>query len=87
MMEYVDLFQTLSKYNGKIYGAVLGGKNMYTSELQFEQEFGNSFHGTSNTLISTNTLLSLKSLKPIKHKLFAKPKIMLCIWLFLKMQI
>lgn len=35
-VQYVDLFQTLSKYNGKIYGAVLGGKNMYTSELQFE---------------------------------------------------
>lgn len=48
-----------------------------TSELQFEQEFGNSFHGTSNTLISTNTLLSLKSLKPIEVRndvyYYAKP--------------
>jgi TrmH family RNA methyltransferase len=35
-VQYVDLFQTLSKYKGKIYGAVLGGKNMYTSELQNE---------------------------------------------------
>ncbi len=35
-VQYVDLFQTLSKYKGKIYGAVLGGKNMYTSDLQFE---------------------------------------------------
>ncbi len=35
-VQYVDLFQTLSKYTGKIYGAVLGGKNMYTSELQYE---------------------------------------------------
>ena len=35
-VQYVDLFQTLRKYKGKIYGAVLGGKNMYTSELQFE---------------------------------------------------
>lgn len=36
-----------------------------TSELQFEQEFGNSFHGTSNTLISSNTLLELKAQNPI----------------------
>ena len=36
-----------------------------TSELQFEQEFGNSFHGTSNTLISSNTLLNLKAQTPI----------------------
>ena len=35
-VQYVDLFQTLRKYKGKIYGAVLGGKNMYTSKLQFE---------------------------------------------------
>jgi len=37
-----------------------------TSELQFEQEFGNNFHGTSNTLISSNTLLELKSKVPIQ---------------------
>lgn len=36
-----------------------------TSELQFEQEFGNSFHGTSNTLISSNTLLNLKAQTPL----------------------
>jgi hypothetical protein len=36
-----------------------------TSELQFEQEFGNNFHGTSNTLVSTNTLLEMKSVPPI----------------------
>ena len=30
-----------------------------TSELQFEQEFGNSFLGTGNTLISANCLLSI----------------------------
>jgi hypothetical protein len=36
-----------------------------TSELQFEQEFGNSFHGTSNTLISSNTLLNLKAQPPL----------------------
>jgi RNA methyltransferase, TrmH family len=35
-VQYVDLFQTLNKFKGKIYGAVLGGKNMYTSELQNE---------------------------------------------------
>ena len=31
-----------------------------TSELQFEQEFGNSFLGTGNTLISANCLLGLQ---------------------------
>ena len=31
-----------------------------TSELQFDQEFGNSFIGTSNTLISSNTLMGLQ---------------------------
>jgi hypothetical protein len=31
-----------------------------TSELQFEQEFGNSFLGTGNTLINANTLLGLQ---------------------------
>ena len=36
-----------------------------TSELQFEQEFGNSFHGTGNTLINAETLLSLKAASPI----------------------
>jgi hypothetical protein len=37
-----------------------------TSELQFEQEYGNNFLGTSNTLISSNWLLKLKSEYP-KH--------------------
>jgi hypothetical protein len=36
-----------------------------TSELQFEQEFGNSFHGTGNTLINAETLLSLKAEAPV----------------------
>ena len=36
-----------------------------TSELQFDQEFGNNFHGTGNTLINANTLLKLKALQPI----------------------
>ena len=36
-----------------------------TSELQFEQEFGNSFHGTGNTLINAETLLGLKAAAPI----------------------
>lgn len=36
-----------------------------TSELQFEQEFGNSFIGTGTTLISSDTLLSLRSENPI----------------------
>ena len=37
-----------------------------TSELQFEQEFGNNFIGTSNTLISSNVLLGLTAYPPIK---------------------
>jgi hypothetical protein len=36
-----------------------------TSELQFDQEFGNNFHGTGNTLINAETLLSLKAVDPI----------------------
>jgi hypothetical protein len=37
-----------------------------TSELQFEQEYGNNFLGTANTLISSNCLLSLKPEYPQK---------------------
>jgi hypothetical protein len=33
-----------------------------TSETQFEQEYGNSFLGTGNTLISSNCLLGMRSL-------------------------
>jgi hypothetical protein len=36
-----------------------------TSELQFDQEFGNSFHGTGNTLINADTLLNLKAKRPV----------------------
>ena len=36
-----------------------------TSELQFDQEFGNNFHGTGNTLINANTLLRLKAKQPV----------------------
>ena len=36
-----------------------------TSELQFDQEFGNNFHGTGNTLINSSTLLGLKSKPPL----------------------
>ena len=39
-----------------------------TSELQFEQEFGNSFLGTGNTLINANTLLGLQTHEPIWYK-------------------
>ena len=33
-----------------------------TSETQFEQEYGNSFLGTGNTLISSNCLLGMRAL-------------------------
>ncbi len=39
-----------------------------TSELQFEQEFGNNFLGTSTTLISANTILGLKGRQPLKQR-------------------
>ena len=32
-----------------------------TSEAQFEQEYGNSFLGTGNTLINSNTLLGMSN--------------------------
>ena len=35
-----------------------------TSELQFEQEFGNTFHGRGNTLIGANYLLAQQSIDP-----------------------
>ena len=35
-----------------------------TSEAQFEQEYGNSFLGTGNTLINSNTLLGLRAVDP-----------------------
>ena len=35
-----------------------------TSQLQFDQEFGNSFHGTGNTLISADILLALRAKEP-----------------------
>ena len=40
-----------------------------TSELQFEQEYGNNFLGTANTLVSSNCLLSLKPEHPQKIEL------------------
>lgn len=36
-----------------------------TSELQFEQEFGNAFHGTGNTLFNGQCLLELRAEDPI----------------------
>ena len=49
-----------------------------TSELQFDQEFGNNFHGTGSTLISGDTLLKLKASNPIytqeSIKVYERPK-------------
>ena len=49
-----------------------------TSELQFDQEFGNSFHGTGNTLISADVLLALRSTEPQEYynnvKIFDHPQ-------------
>lgn len=38
-----------------------------TSTLQFDQEFGNTFFGTGNTLIEGQVLLDLRSRNPISH--------------------
>lgn len=49
-----------------------------TSELQFAQEFGNDFSGTSNTLVSSSVLLGLKSFPAIftkgSLKVYRKPE-------------
>jgi hypothetical protein len=49
-----------------------------TSELQFDQEFGNNFLGTSNTLISGDILLGLKAASPVMRqeslRMYEKPK-------------
>ena len=37
-----------------------------TSQLQFDQEFGNTFFGTGDTLINAETLLSLRAKAPIR---------------------
>ena len=37
-----------------------------TSQLQFDQEFGNTFFGTGDTLVGANTLLSLRAQNPIR---------------------
>jgi hypothetical protein len=38
-----------------------------TSQLQFDQEFGNTFFGTGDTLIAANTLLELRAKEPISR--------------------
>lgn len=37
-----------------------------TSQLQFDQEFGNTFFGTGDTLINAETLMSLRAHNPIR---------------------
>ena len=37
-----------------------------TSQLQFDQEFGNTFFGTGDTLINAETLMSLRATNPVK---------------------
>ena len=37
-----------------------------TSQIQFDQEFGNTFFGTGNTLVNAQTLLDLRAKQPIK---------------------
>ena len=49
-----------------------------TSQLQFDQEFGNTFFGTGDTLIGAETLLSLRRRDPIQTtkegvKIYEKP--------------
>lgn len=37
-----------------------------TSQLQFDQEFGNTFFGTGDTLVNAETLLSLRASAPVR---------------------
>ena len=50
-----------------------------TSEAQFEQEYGNSFLGTGNTLINADTLLGLRAIDPDWRKdnvnVYERPKV------------
>lgn len=39
-----------------------------TSQLQFDQEYGNTFFGTGDTLIDANTLMSLRAKEPLYRK-------------------
>jgi len=49
-----------------------------TSELQFQVEFGNTFFGTGNTLISADALMNMKAINPIVDldnvKVYEEPK-------------
>jgi len=51
-----------------------------TSQLQFDQEFGNTFFGTGDTLINAETLLNLRAKPPVKMlensnlKIYEEPK-------------
>lgn len=48
-----------------------------TSELQFQQEFGNTFFGTGNTLISADALMNMKAEPPVSVgdvNVYAEPK-------------
>ena len=38
-----------------------------TSQLQFDQEFGNTFFGTGDTLINAETLMGLRAKNPVKN--------------------
>ena len=38
-----------------------------TSQLQFDQEFGNTFFGTGDTLINAETLLGFRAVQPSNH--------------------
>ena len=38
-----------------------------TSQIQFDQEFGNTFFGTGNTLVNAQTLLELRAAPPKKY--------------------
>lgn len=49
-----------------------------TSELQFQVEFGNTFFGTGNTLISSDALMNMKAASPLADmgdvKVYEEPK-------------
>jgi len=50
-----------------------------TSQIQFDQEYGNTFYGTGDTLINSNTLMALRAKNPLyvdgNVKVYEKPQL------------
>jgi hypothetical protein len=81
---YLDEFafvENATEFYTSTYPVISSGKTskiIITSQLQFDQEFGNSFHGTGNTLITADILLALRAMEPEEYqsnvKIWDQPK-------------